>query len=90
MKDNRFSFQKIYRKSQISYSFFEKIAIEVECFLQNLTKNHETCKAYFETLGPSVVLWSSEILANNDLILICKSTSELGTNALKVYLQYNR
>jgi hypothetical protein len=45
MKDNRFSFQKIYRKSQISYSFFDKIAIEVECFLQNFTKNHEIYNA---------------------------------------------
>jgi hypothetical protein len=44
MKDNRFSFQKIYRKSQISYSFFEKIAIEVECFLQNFAKNYEICE----------------------------------------------
>jgi hypothetical protein len=34
MKDSRLSFQKIYRKSQISFSFFEKIAIEVDCFLQ--------------------------------------------------------
>ena len=30
IKDNRFSFQKIYRKSQISLFFFEIIAIEVE------------------------------------------------------------
>jgi hypothetical protein len=28
MKDNRLSFKKIYRKSQLSLSFFEKIAIE--------------------------------------------------------------
>ena len=55
MKDNRLSFQKIYRKSQISFSFFDQIAIEVECFLQNFTKNHEICEAFFETLGPSVV-----------------------------------
>jgi hypothetical protein len=34
MKDNRLSFQKIYRKSQISFSFFDKIAIEVYRFLQ--------------------------------------------------------
>jgi hypothetical protein len=34
VKDNRLSFQKIYRKSQISFSFFEKIAIEVDRFLQ--------------------------------------------------------
>ena len=45
MKDNRLSFQKIYRKIQISYSFFEKIAIEVECFLQKFTKNHEIYEA---------------------------------------------
>jgi hypothetical protein len=65
MKDNRLSFQEIYRKSQISFSFFEKIAIEIECFLQNLTKNHEIYNAYFETLGPSVVLCSSNMLAND-------------------------
>ena len=35
MKDNRLSFLKIYRKSQIYFSFLEKIAIEVERFLQN-------------------------------------------------------
>ena len=35
MKDNRLSFPKIYRKSQISFFFFEKIAIEVGRFLQN-------------------------------------------------------
>jgi hypothetical protein len=40
MKDNRLSFQKIYRKSQISFSYFDEIAIEVQCFLQNFTKNH--------------------------------------------------
>jgi hypothetical protein len=34
MKDNCLSFQKTYRKSQISSSFFEKIAIEVDRFLQ--------------------------------------------------------
>ena len=34
MKENRLSFQKIYRKSQISSSFMEKIAIEVDRFLQ--------------------------------------------------------
>jgi hypothetical protein len=45
MKDNRLSFQKIYRKIQISFSFFERIAIEIEYFLQNLTKNHEICEA---------------------------------------------
>jgi hypothetical protein len=45
VKDNRLSFQKIYRKSQMSYSFFVKIAIEVECFLQNFTKNHEIYEA---------------------------------------------
>jgi hypothetical protein len=33
LKDNRLIFQKIYRKSQIYFSFLEKIAIEVECFL---------------------------------------------------------
>ena len=31
-KENRFSFQKIYLKSQISFPVFEKIAIEVERF----------------------------------------------------------
>jgi hypothetical protein len=41
VKNNRLSFQKIYRKSQISFSFFEKNAIEFEYLLQNLTKNHE-------------------------------------------------
>jgi hypothetical protein len=45
MKDNRFRFQKIYRKSQIFYFFLKKIAIEVECFLQNFTKNHEIYNA---------------------------------------------
>jgi hypothetical protein len=45
IKDNRLSFQKIYRKSQISLSFIKKIAIEIECFLQNFTKNHEICEA---------------------------------------------
>jgi hypothetical protein len=39
MKDNRLSFKKNYRKIQISFSFFEKIAIEVEFFLQNFTKS---------------------------------------------------
>ena len=34
MKDNRLSFQKIYRKSQISIFFFEKIKFEVDPFLQ--------------------------------------------------------
>jgi hypothetical protein len=34
MKDNRLSFQKINRKSQISISFVEKIAIEVFRSLQ--------------------------------------------------------
>jgi hypothetical protein len=34
LKDNFLSFQKIYRKSQISFSFFDKIAIEVDRFLQ--------------------------------------------------------
>ena len=34
MKDNRLSFQKIYRKSQISIFFFEKIEFEVDPFLQ--------------------------------------------------------
>ena len=29
MKDNRLIFLEIYRKSQISFSFFEKIAVEV-------------------------------------------------------------
>ena len=32
MKDNRLIFLEIYRKSQISFSFFEKIAIEIERF----------------------------------------------------------
>jgi hypothetical protein len=45
MKDNRLSFQKIYRKSPISFSFFEKIAIEVECILQNFKKNHKIYEA---------------------------------------------
>jgi hypothetical protein len=48
MKENCLSFQKIYQKNQISFSFFDKkIAIEIliECFLQNLTKNHEICEA---------------------------------------------
>jgi hypothetical protein len=34
IKDNRLSFQKIYQKSQISFSFSEKIVIEVNRFLQ--------------------------------------------------------
>jgi hypothetical protein len=34
VKDNRLSFQKIYRKSQKSFFFLEKIAIEVDRFLQ--------------------------------------------------------
>jgi hypothetical protein len=46
MKGNRFSSKKIYRKSQISFSFFEKIAIEVDCFLnKNRYKNHKTYEA---------------------------------------------
>jgi hypothetical protein len=45
VKDNRLSFQKIYRKSQIFFSFFEEIGIEVQWFLQNLTKNYEICEA---------------------------------------------
>ena len=36
MKENCFSFQKIYRKSQISFSFFEKIAIEFGCFFDKI------------------------------------------------------
>jgi hypothetical protein len=44
-KDNRLSFQKISWKNQISISFFEKIAIEDERLLQNLTKNHEIREA---------------------------------------------
>jgi hypothetical protein len=35
----RLSFQKI------PFSVFEKIAIEVECFWQSLTKNHKICGA---------------------------------------------
>jgi hypothetical protein len=35
----------LYRKIQISFPFFEKIAIEIECFLQNLTNNHEIFEA---------------------------------------------
>jgi hypothetical protein len=65
MKDNRLSFQKIYRKSQISLYFFEKTAFANEHFLQNLTISHENCEAKFETLGPSVVTWSSKMLAND-------------------------
>jgi hypothetical protein len=38
VKENRLSFQKIYRKSQISFFFFEKIAIEVDRFLQKSLK----------------------------------------------------
>ena len=38
MKDNRLSFQKIYRKSQISIFFFEKIAFEVDPFLQKFVQ----------------------------------------------------
>ena len=36
MKDNRLSFQKIYRKSQISFSFAEKIAFEFDCFFDKI------------------------------------------------------
>jgi hypothetical protein len=34
MKDNRLSFQKIYQKSQTSFSIFGKITIEVDHSLQ--------------------------------------------------------
>jgi hypothetical protein len=36
--------ENLLEKSNI-LSFFEKIAIEVECILQNFTKNHEICEA---------------------------------------------
>jgi hypothetical protein len=36
MKDNRLSFQKIYLKSQMSFSLFEKIAIEVDRFFTKI------------------------------------------------------
>jgi hypothetical protein len=45
MKDNRLSFQKIYRKIQVCFSFFGKIAIEVDRFLQKSLKNHITFEA---------------------------------------------
>jgi hypothetical protein len=55
MKGIRLSYQKIYRKSQISFS--------LSFFNQNFTKNHEIFQAEFETRGPFVVLLSSKMLA---------------------------
>ena len=52
MKDNRFSFPKIYRKSQISLFFFEKIAIEVDRFLQQIvTKTTKLMKLNLKLWG---------------------------------------
>jgi hypothetical protein len=52
--DNRLSFPKMYRKIKISFSFFEKIAIEVECFIAKFdTKKHQIREAYFDKLETS-------------------------------------
>jgi hypothetical protein len=43
IKDNRFSFQKIYWKSQISFSFFEKIVqLKLTVFYKDRYKNPKT------------------------------------------------
>ena len=52
MKDNCFSFPKIYRKNQISLFFFEKIAIEVDRFLQQIvTKTTKLMKLNLKLWG---------------------------------------
>ncbi len=58
-----FELSKIYRKSQISFSVFEKIALEVRHFLQNYFWNHENAKSSFGISIISVTKWSSK---NND------------------------
>jgi hypothetical protein len=46
MEHNCLSFQKIYQKSQISFSFFVKIAIEVDNFLQKSLQYCNNPKTY--------------------------------------------
>jgi hypothetical protein len=87
MKDNHLSFQEIYRKSQLSSSFFEKIgwAIEVECFLQNLTKNHKICAKLSLRLWGH--LWSCgaqkclPIMCIDIVLLSCSNQSPLALRA---------
>jgi hypothetical protein len=62
VKDNRLSFHKIYqyRKSQISFSLLEKIAIEGYRFLQKLLQKSQNLwkyEAWLEALGLVVTLW---------------------------------